>query len=366
MSELNIARQILEARHQKKVTQEELASYIGVSKAAVSKWESGISFPDITILPQLATYFNISIDELMGYEPQMTKEEIKKTYRDLKKLFAEQSWDEAMKVCEELEKKYYSCFPLLLQLIVLYLNHGNLSSDPPKVYEHCIKLAERIRMQGEDVNNSKQAVSLEVTCHLLMGEPMKALDLLGEKVRPYAQDTELLGQIYQSIGNVEKTKETFQLAAYQHLMFLVGDATSLILAYADEPERADEIIKRTLQVVETYKMDTLHPNAAAVFYLTAAQVYCMNEKVGDSLAVLEKYVYLCEHSFFPFTLHGDEFFDRLDEWFQEFDLGGQAPRSEILIKKSMLESVKKNPALALLQDKKEYKSMIKRLERLLD
>ena len=361
MSEINIAKQILAARHQKKITQEELASYIGVSKAAVSKWESGISFPDITILPRLATYFNISIDELLGYEPQMTKEEIQKTYRDLKKMFAEQPWAEVMKACEELEKKYYSCFPLLLQLIVLYINHGNLSSEPKEVYAHCIELAERIHTQGEDVNDSKQAASLEVMCNLLMGEPMKALDLLGEKVRPYTQETELLGQIYQSIGNMEKAKEVWQIALYQHLIHCVGDAAPLMLVYADEPERADEIIKRTLQVMETYKMETLHPNTTAVTYLTAAQVYCMNGKAEDSLAMLEKYVSLCEHCYFPFVLHGDDFFDMLDEWFQEFDLGDQAPRSDALIKKSMLESVEKNPALALLQDRQEFKDIVRRL-----
>lgn len=41
----------------------------------------GMTYPDITLLPQLATYFNISIDELMRYEPQMTKEQIRSLYR---------------------------------------------------------------------------------------------------------------------------------------------------------------------------------------------------------------------------------------------------------------------------------------------
>ena len=39
--------------------------------------ETGRAYPDITFLPQLAAYFNISIDELMSYAPQLTKEEIK-------------------------------------------------------------------------------------------------------------------------------------------------------------------------------------------------------------------------------------------------------------------------------------------------
>lgn len=365
MPEINIARQLLAARHEKKITQEELATYIGVSKAAVSKWESGISFPDITILPQLATYFNMSIDELMGYEPQMTKEDIRKTYNDLKKLFAEQSWEEAMTACGELEKKYYSCFPFLLQLIVLYLNHATLSGNPKELYEHCIELACRISSLSADVKDARQAVSLETMCHVLMGEPMKALDLLGEEVRPISQDTELLGQIYQSMGKIERAKEVYQIALYQHLLFLVGDSAPLLLLHADQPERVEKIIHRTLQVIEAYQLDTLHPNTAAVFYLTAAQVYCMNEKLGECLKLLEKYVYVCEHCFFPMTLHGDDFFDTLDEWFIEFDLGNQAPRSEQLIRKSMVDAVEGNPAFTGLTENREFQKLVERLQQLL-
>jgi Predicted transcriptional regulators len=80
MKEINIAKMLVTKRKEKGITQDEIAAYIGVSKASVSKWETGQSYPDITFLPQLAAYFNISIDELMGYAPQMIKEDIKKLY----------------------------------------------------------------------------------------------------------------------------------------------------------------------------------------------------------------------------------------------------------------------------------------------
>ena len=54
-------------RKEQDLTQEELASRLGVSKAAVSKWENAECYPDITLLPQLAKTFNISIDELFDY-----------------------------------------------------------------------------------------------------------------------------------------------------------------------------------------------------------------------------------------------------------------------------------------------------------
>ena len=53
-------------RNQKNITQEELAVAMNVSAAAVSKWETGITLPDISLLPQLAYFFKVSIDELMN------------------------------------------------------------------------------------------------------------------------------------------------------------------------------------------------------------------------------------------------------------------------------------------------------------
>lgn len=61
---MNIGNQIKNLRLEKKVRQEEVAEYLGVSTQAVSKWETGASTPDIALLPKIATYFGVSIDEL--------------------------------------------------------------------------------------------------------------------------------------------------------------------------------------------------------------------------------------------------------------------------------------------------------------
>ena len=54
-------------RKERDFTQEELANILGVTKAAVSKWETSESYPDITMLPQIAQLFHITMDELFGY-----------------------------------------------------------------------------------------------------------------------------------------------------------------------------------------------------------------------------------------------------------------------------------------------------------
>ena len=63
---MNIGKNILELRKQKNITQEELAAELGVTAAAVSKWENGYTLPDILMLCALADYFEVTTDELLG------------------------------------------------------------------------------------------------------------------------------------------------------------------------------------------------------------------------------------------------------------------------------------------------------------
>ena len=105
MKEMNLGRILIENRHKRGITQEELATHIGVSKGAVSKWETNSSLPDISLLPQLASYFDITIDELIGYEPQMEKEEIKKLYLRLSKDFSVLPFDDVLAECLETANK---------------------------------------------------------------------------------------------------------------------------------------------------------------------------------------------------------------------------------------------------------------------
>ena len=63
-------------RKQKNLTQERLADFLGVSFQTVSKWERGDTYPDITMLPEIASFFRVSVDELLGVNRAADEEEI--------------------------------------------------------------------------------------------------------------------------------------------------------------------------------------------------------------------------------------------------------------------------------------------------
>lgn len=69
---MNLGNKILELRKQKSVTQEELAAELGVTAAAVSKWENGYTLPDVFMLCALADFFAVTTDELLGRAKEVT------------------------------------------------------------------------------------------------------------------------------------------------------------------------------------------------------------------------------------------------------------------------------------------------------
>lgn len=63
---MNFGKTIFDLRKEKNITQEELAAELGVTAAAVSKWENNYTLPDILMLCALADYFQVTTDELLG------------------------------------------------------------------------------------------------------------------------------------------------------------------------------------------------------------------------------------------------------------------------------------------------------------
>ena len=72
---MEIGSVIKKLRQQKQMTQEELDEMLKVSVQTVSRWENGINYPDLVVLPDLAGLFHETTDYLLGVkgEPKMAK-----------------------------------------------------------------------------------------------------------------------------------------------------------------------------------------------------------------------------------------------------------------------------------------------------
>ncbi len=100
---ITIGENVKALRVKKGITQEQLADVLGVTCAAVSKWERGETYPDITLIFPLAYYFGVSVDELMGYNRDKVEEDVKRIEYEY---FRERDEEKAKSIISEAYRTY--------------------------------------------------------------------------------------------------------------------------------------------------------------------------------------------------------------------------------------------------------------------
>ena len=79
---LKLGEKIKALRKQKNISQEVFAGYLGVTFQAVSKWECGITMPDVTLIPAIASFFGVSTDELFDFNLYETEKQVEAICRE--------------------------------------------------------------------------------------------------------------------------------------------------------------------------------------------------------------------------------------------------------------------------------------------
>ena len=128
--EMTIGANIKRLRGMKSITQEQLAVSMNVTCAAVSKWERGETYPDITLLQPLAYFFGVTLDELMGYDQEKIQAEIDEVIALYRKY-----WVNHQAKAREIIVKAYRDYPNDYWIMHYYMWNiaGDYSDNDPAV-----------------------------------------------------------------------------------------------------------------------------------------------------------------------------------------------------------------------------------------
>ena len=361
MSNINIADNIVRLRHEKKLTQEQLADFVGVTKASVSKWETAQSMPDILILPKLASYFGVSIDELLGYESSLSKEQIEKIYQDFTMAFTKEPFDAVIERIETLIKQYYSCYPFLYYMALLYLNHFMLVPEKEKqiavltkAYELCAHIMDNCkeRYTCNDTQILKCVIALQ------LGKAQEVVDSLEDSMNPLriaGQGEELLIQAYQMVGEVEKAREFTQISMRNHLFLLLINATWDIAMNGEDRKRCEETIRRIERMIQAFHMDEMLQDKTCLFRLQAAIMYAGHNQSDSVMRMLEEYVKGFTNLFSADKemAQKDTYFDKADQVYEQASGYVKLPRDLKVIWESAI-SIFQHPAFAKYQEDTKF------------
>lgn len=143
---LNIAQNLRKYRKNLGITQEALASALGVSAQCVSKWECDDGYPDMEMLPEIADFFKITVDELIGTHTEASAEEICQfvdTYAKMRDSL------KRVKYCEDYARRFPGDFKIAETLIsaIMELKEDEREAYLPLLREICEKIINECPIQ---------------------------------------------------------------------------------------------------------------------------------------------------------------------------------------------------------------------------
>lgn len=145
-----LSENIKKLRREKNLTQEALAEFLGVTFQGVSNWERGESYPDITMLPEIAGFFKISVDELLGVNKAENEEEI---IRELEKYDNFTDKDLKWQIINELKNRFPNDFRILLRYMSCLVH---FKKNTPENVAKIIAIYENIK---QNCNNDRIRIS---------------------------------------------------------------------------------------------------------------------------------------------------------------------------------------------------------------
>lgn len=133
-----------ELRRNKNLTQEKLADFLGVSFQTISKWERGDNYPDITMLPEIASFFKVSVDDLLGVNRAENEKEIVEKLKEYDNLTDSELMQE---IINNLKLKYPNDFRVLIRYLCCI---ERFSENLPSVRDEVISIYNNIQENCTD------------------------------------------------------------------------------------------------------------------------------------------------------------------------------------------------------------------------
>lgn len=219
--QIKLGEKIKELRKRDGRKQEDLANALGVTAQAVSRWESGGGYPDMSMIPAIANYFHITIDALFGYNNDRDLK-IKEYVKEGNRLLIDN--DGNITECIRLMKKGLEEFPsepeLQMCLAHALYSKGFQEAEKPNMYlEEAAVLYEKLSKQ-----NSNALVSL-LSTYSLMGEYDKAEKKALEQPKVGMSREVLLAPVF-SGKKGEQYRGEAVLALLHELNFAIDSAIS--------------------------------------------------------------------------------------------------------------------------------------------
>lgn len=289
---MSLHRIIQQKRKELGLTQEQIASYLNVSTAAVSKWENGLTSPDISLLAPLARLLKTDVNTLLCFTEDMGAEEISHFCEHISTLAREKSYAEGFSQAAEKIHEYPHNETLLHRLTLVLdslLVLADLPADEKRPYEEKIIAWYQRLMESDDVNIRNSAEYLTANRLIRAGRYAEAqviLDRMPDKetiLQSVADKGLLQVRLYEEKGEHEKAATDLQrmlLTALNKAQMLLYQLVDVETA-AGNLQTAERIADKTAQMAPLFD---LWPYNA---YVAPLQIAVTKQDADETIRLLK-------------------------------------------------------------------------------
>lgn len=169
-------------RQSKNITQEALAKHLGITPQSVGKWERGEGFPDITLLPNIALYFGVTIDDLLNVGKVRIDAMIESYQRESHALLNSGNIEENLSLWEKAYAELPNDCRVINGLMSALLTYERYPM-PREVLARVIELGERVLRESTDTHLRNGVIQSLCYAYDDMGDKENALyyaDMCGD------------------------------------------------------------------------------------------------------------------------------------------------------------------------------------------
>lgn len=243
---VNLGEKIKELRKKKDISQEVLAQYLGVTFQAVSKWENGTTMPDVAMIPAIASFFDVTTDELFDFDIMKIEEKVMgicyeaAKIRNTDPIKAEEMLNEGL-------KKYPGNIWLLNNLLYPLRIQGKREADILRIARTIVEMP-----NTDDEARLDAYRIIAETCHEMgeMGSCKSALDKIPEI---YFNVNELKARLLEGDEKLENASTCQQVMGGTLMEMMI-----IMAEYYEKTGEADKAKKKSealIKVIDSFIED---------------------------------------------------------------------------------------------------------------